>query len=88
MLKSNAPQPVAKARARAFRKALTPPEARLWVALRKRSADGLRFRRQAPFGPYILDFYDAEHRVAVEVDGAAHHDPEQVAHDERRDAYL
>jgi very-short-patch-repair endonuclease len=35
-----------------------------------------------------LDFYDAEHRVPVEVDGAAHHDPEQVARDERRDAYL
>ena len=50
--------------------------------------DGLRFRRQAPFGPYTLDFYDAEHRVAVEVDGDVHHDPEQTAHDERREAYL
>jgi len=44
-------------RARNFRAELTPPEARLWVALKGRQMGGHRFRRQHPIGPYILDFY-------------------------------
>lgn len=38
-------------RARVFRSALTPPEARLWVNLRGRRLEGVRFRRQHPIGP-------------------------------------
>ena len=49
-------------RARTMRKALTPPEARLWVALKGRQL-GVRFRRQHPIGPYILDFYCEEGRI-------------------------
>lgn len=41
--------------ARQFRKALTPPEARLWARL-KGKADSLHFREQHPIGPYIVDF--------------------------------
>ncbi|MEJ0097382.1 MAG: DUF559 domain-containing protein [Bauldia sp.] len=35
---------------------MTPAEARLWNWLRKPGIPGLRFRRQAPIGPYIVDF--------------------------------
>ena len=62
---------------------MTPPEARLWVALR-RKAQGLRFRRQHPIGPYGLDFYCDAAKLCVEVDGQTHWLGEAQA----RDAWL
>lgn len=56
-------------RARDLRRKLTLPEVILWTALRGRHLDGRRFRRQHPFGAYILDFYCDEARLAVEIDG-------------------
>jgi very-short-patch-repair endonuclease len=75
-------------RARALRRRLSPPEARLWVRLRRRQLRGLKFRRQHPIGPYIVDFYCAEARLAVEVDGQCHDHPDRIAHDRRRTAWL
>lgn len=72
-------------RARELRRKLTPPEARLWIALKNKGQD-LRFRRQHPIGPYILDFYCDAAKLAVEVDGEGHLG--RVAHDERRDRWL
>ena len=67
---------------------MTPPEARLWVALRRKAQEGFRFRRQHPVGPYVLDFYcDAVH-LAVEVDGEVHGFGDNPARDARRDAWL
>jgi len=74
-------------RARALRRRMTPPEARLWVALR-RKAQGLRFRRQHPIGPFVLDFYCESARLAVEVDGQAHWLGDAQLHDIERDAWL
>ena len=68
--------------------ALTPPEARLWNALRGRAVDGLRFRRQHPIGPFILDFYCVSARLAVEVDGAIHTLGDNPARDDSRDLWL
>jgi len=76
------------AHARALRRALTPPEARLWVALRRLREDGFHFRRQVPFRQYVLDFACHTHRIAVEVDGRQHGDPERARHDANRDAVL
>ena len=56
--------------------------------LRHRQLGGFRFRRQHPIGPYILDFYCAEARLAVEIDGQAHGHPDQIRHDARRDQWL
>ena len=67
---------------------MTPPEARLWVCLRRGGLGDLKFRRQHPIGSYVLDFYCAEARLAVEVDGAVHDHPERLAHDRRRSAWL
>jgi very-short-patch-repair endonuclease len=75
-------------RALRLRKALTPQELGLWLRLKNRQLGGFKFRRQHPVGPYILDFYCAEARLAVEIDGAVHDHPDQVAHDRRRDAYF
>jgi very-short-patch-repair endonuclease len=75
-------------RAKAFRKALTPPEFRLWQVLRRDRVGKIKFRRQHPVGPYILDFYCAAAKLAIEIDGAVHNEPKQIAHDRRRTAWL
>jgi very-short-patch-repair endonuclease len=64
-------------RARELRGAMPLPEAALWRELRKRP-EGLKFRRQHPAGVYVLDFYCAAARLAIEVDGFAH-DSERAA---------
>ncbi|MCM8730663.1 endonuclease domain-containing protein [Hephaestia sp. MAHUQ-44] len=66
---------------------MTPPEIALWLALRQNDA-GLRFRKQYPAGDYVLDFYCAPARLAIEVDGEAHSRGDQPARDARRDAWL
>ena len=73
--------------ARKLRRRLTPPEARLWVALR-RGRLGIKFRRQHPIGRYVLDFYCAEVKLAVEVDGRGHEHPDQGRIDQVRTAWL
>ena len=74
-------------RARSLRRQMTPPEVRLWVALRRKGQD-LRFRRQHPIGAYVLDFYCERARLAVEVDGASHWIGEAPARDAARDAWV
>ena len=75
-------------RAKRLRRPMTPQELGLWLRVKNRQLGGFKIRRQHPVGPYILDFYCAERRLAVEIDGAAHWSDEQAAHDARRDAYL
>ncbi len=75
-------------RAIRLRRSLTPQELGLWLRLKNRQLGGFKFRRQHPIGPYILDFYCAEARLAVEIDGQSHWSAEQIAHDVRRDAYF
>ena len=67
---------------------IAPDPVVLWQELRKGQLARMRFRRQHPVGPYILDFYFPAARLAVEVDGAAHDAAAQVRHDERRQAWL
>ena len=55
--------------ARALRKNPTDAEWRLWTCLRHKQVDGFRFRRQAPIGPYVVDFVCFSARLVVEVDG-------------------
>ncbi|MFN4092508.1 MAG: endonuclease domain-containing protein [Brevundimonas sp.] len=75
-------------KARSLRRRLTPPEARLWTRLRGDQLDGVSFRRQHPIGPFVLDFYCPEAKLAVEVDGSVHSQPEQAAKDQRRTRWL
>ena len=48
-----------------LRERMTPEESYLWAFLHKRPK-GLKFIRQHPFGPYILDFYCHFDRIAIE----------------------
>jgi very-short-patch-repair endonuclease len=75
-------------RARALRRTMTPPEVLLWQALRRNRRTGLRFRRQHPIGPYVLDFFCASANLAVEVDGATHDYQERSRRDVLRDVWL
>lgn len=77
-----------RAFARQLRKAMSLPEVLLWKAIRNRKLNGLRFRRQYPLGPYVLDFYCPEFRICVEVDGASHSLGDRPQKDDARDAWL
>jgi very-short-patch-repair endonuclease len=76
------------AQARRLRRDASPVEVVLWEVLRGRRLADARFRRQYPCGPYILDFFCPEARLAVEVDGAQHAEPTAEAYDARRDTWL
>ena len=58
--------------ARQMRRDATPSEERLWQRLRNCQVEGLKFRRQHPVGRFIVDFYCAEARLVIEVDGPIH----------------
>jgi very-short-patch-repair endonuclease len=79
--------PRGKRNAKRLRKEMTPPEIGLWLALRRNEA-GLRFRKQHAVEDYVLDFYCAPARLAIEVDGEAHGRGDRPARDAIRDAWL
>jgi very-short-patch-repair endonuclease len=74
--------------ARQLRRRLTPTEHVLWLALRGNRFQGLKFRRQHPFGPYVLDFFCVQSQLAIELDGSVHDHPDQINYDYDRTAYL
>ena len=74
------------ARAQRLRKEMTKEERRLWYEYLHNYPH--RFRRQVTFGNYILDFYCAAAKLAVELDGSQHYEPAQLEYDTRRTAYL
>lgn len=74
------------AKAREMRKTMTPPEARLWVALRGLRQQGFHFRRQHPLRGYYLDFVCLSRGLVVEVDGGSHEG--RGERDAERDAAL
>ena len=70
--------------ARTMRESCTDAEAKLWQQLRGRSLNGYKFCRQHPLAGYILDFYCARCRLAVELDGGQHGDGAAKRYDARR----
>jgi very-short-patch-repair endonuclease len=74
--------------AKRLRTEATPSEQRLWAALRDRNFHGRKFRRQQPMGPFVLDFWCAEERLAVEIDGGVHDDAEQALLDQERQSLI
>ena len=85
---SNDAPRLARDRARNLRLAQTEVERTLWQKLRNRQLNGFKFRRQHPIGPYIVDFFCLDARLAIELDGSQHGDERAVEDDERRTAYL
>jgi len=74
--------------ARLLRKRPTWAEKLLWRWLRGRRFSGYKFRRQHPFGPYVLDFFCCESRLDIELDGGGHNDRSQEIEDDKRDRFL
>ena len=73
-------------KAQALRKAMTKEERRLWYEYLHNYP--VRFRRQVTCGNYILDFYCAAAKLAIELDGSQHYEPAGQVYDARRNAYL
>ncbi len=71
--------------ARKLRREQTDAEQLVWSLLRDRRLANTKFQRQRPLGPYFLDFYCHEHRLAIELDGGQHADRDQ---DRGRDAFI
>jgi len=77
---------MSRERARELRQRSTDSERRLWHWLRNRQIDGVKFRRQVPLGPYVVDFLAADRRLVIEIDGSQH--TLQQDYDRRRTAWL
>ncbi len=71
--------------AKNLRKQETDAERLIWSYLRAGKMDGLKFRRQQPVGPYIVDFACLDKNIIIEIDGGQH--TENIK-DETRDAWL
>ena len=71
-----------------LRQSLTPAEAFLWSKLKARQFNNLRFTRQHSIGYYIVDFYCAEFKLIIELDGEVHNNTTQIEKDKIRTKYL
>lgn len=71
--------------AKNLRKRATDTEQLLWQHLRAKRFGGLKFRRQEPMGPYIVDFVCFGKKVIVELDGGQHALQAEMENDSIRD---
>ena len=72
--------------ARTLRKEMTPQELRLWYRFLRTYP--VKIYKQRIIGEYIVDFYCHPARLVIEIDGSQHYDPEGIAYDKQRTAYL
>lgn len=80
--------PIFKERRKELRKTGTSAENTLWKFIRNKKLGGVKFFRQYSIGPYVLDFYCPEVRVAIELDGGYHIKNEQKEYDKERTWFL
>ncbi|WP_245266554.1 endonuclease domain-containing protein [Bradyrhizobium sp. WSM1743] len=66
----------------------TPHERILWRALKNLPLEGSHFRRQAPIGPYVVDFFCPAKRLIIELDGGHHNEDDTAARDLVRQGWL
>ena len=60
----------------------------MWRALKELPVDGTHFRRQAPIGPYIVDFFCPAKHLIVELDGGHHNEDQTAKRDRERQLWL
>lgn len=77
-----------RAAAKRLRSNTTPHERILWRALKELPLEGTHFRRQAPIGPYVVDFLCPAAHLIVELDGGHHNEDDQARRDLRRQRWL
>ena len=73
-------------RAKQLRKDMTKEERRLWYDYLR--AYPVKFSRQKVMGNYIVDFYCAEAKLVIELDGSQHYEPDAAKKDAERTAFL
>jgi very-short-patch-repair endonuclease len=66
----------------------TDAERILWSHLRSKQIAGLRFRRQQPIGPYVVDFFCSPAKLIIEIDGDQHGADRSIMYDEARTQWL
>jgi very-short-patch-repair endonuclease len=79
---------IRRAAASKLRANTTPHERILWRALKELPVDGTHFRRQAPIGPYVVDFFCPAKHLIIELDGGHHNDDENAKRDHERQLWL
>nr|AWM03507.1 endonuclease domain-containing protein [Bradyrhizobium amphicarpaeae] len=79
---------IRRAAAKKLRANTTPHERMLWRALKELPLDGSHFRRQAPVGPYVVDFFCPAKRLIIELDGGHHNEDDNAARDLVRQRWL
>lgn len=72
--------------ARSLRKGMTKEERHLWYDYLRKYP--VHFYRQRVIGNYIVDFYCAQARLVIELDGSQHYEDYGVAYDEKRTEFL
>ncbi|MEQ1619700.1 MAG: DUF559 domain-containing protein [Terricaulis sp.] len=77
-----------KRRAKELRAEMTPHEKIMWRLLHQGELAALNWRKQSPFGAYVIDFVSHPARLVIEVDGAQHSDADIVETDAERTAWL
>ena len=79
---------IRRAVAKRLRANTTPHERIFWRALRELPLEGTHFRRQAPIGPYIVDFFCPAKGLIIELDGGHHNEDDVAAKDLERQCWL
>ncbi len=72
--------------AKQLRKEITKEERHLWYDFLRNYP--IRFLRQKVLGKYIADFYSAEAKLVIELDGSQHYETEEMEKDKERTAFL
>ena len=75
-----------KEKARSLRKNQTDAELALWQLVRGKRFNGIKFRRQHPIAPYIVDFICTNNKLIIEIDGGQHADA--IEYDQKRTTFL
>ena len=72
--------------AKQLRKEMTKEERHLWYDFLR--SYPVRFSRQKVLGKYIADFYSAEAKMVIELDGSQHYEPDNIQKDNERTEFL
>ena len=72
--------------ARQLRREMTPHERKLWYLFLRKYP--VKIYKQRIIGRFIVDFYCASAKLIIEVDGSQHYEPQNMAYDTERSAFL
>ncbi len=67
---------------------MTIAENTIWLELKEKKFNGIKFRRQFSIGPYIADFYSPKMKLVIEIDGSSHSEIDAIEYDEVRNKYI